>query len=160
MMKVLGDALLKLTCLVVDANDLDRALLCASLEKLGAKEVFSSSNGPEALHLLNQRSQPVDLILADTHTPGFNGFELLRALRLGEIRNLRLNATFVLTTEAPQIEHVKAASALDANGFVVKPLDFARFQIAIAKARRAVFPPNPSRHASVILPIIPGGFRG
>jgi CheY-like chemotaxis protein len=158
-MRIIGDAFFKLTCLVVDATDLDRHILGANLKKLGAKDVLSSSNGSEALNMLNHRSQPVDLILADIHMVGFNGFELLRALRVGEIRNMRLNATFILTTDSPQIDHIQTAAALDANGFMVKPLDFARFQVAITKARRAVFPPHPARHASVTLPSAVGDGR-
>ncbi|MGE3474190.1 MAG: response regulator [Rhodospirillaceae bacterium] len=158
-MKVIGDALHKLTCLVVSANDLDRHLLGTGLEKLGAIEVLSCSSGADALNILNFRSHPVDLILADIHAPGFHGFALLQALRVGNIKNMRLNATFVLTTESPQIDHIQAASALDANGFIVKPIEFVRFQTAISKARRTVFPPNPGRHANVTLPAIVGDGR-
>ncbi|MCC6914935.1 MAG: response regulator [Rhodospirillaceae bacterium] len=158
-MKIIDDALHKLTCLVVSASDLDRHLLGTGLEKLGATDVLSCPSGTEAFNILNSRRQPVDLILADIHAPGFHGFALLQALRVGNIKNMRLNATFVLTTESPQIDHIQAASALDANGFIVKPVEFARFQTAIAKARRTVFPPNPGRHANVTLPAILGDAR-
>jgi hypothetical protein len=47
---------------------------------------------------------------------------------------------------------IQTASALDANGFMVKPIAPDKFEAAILKARRTVFPPDPNRHAHVYVP--------
>lgn len=151
-MRAVEEALLQIVCLVVDDSPEDRSHLAANLKGAGAKEVLSAASGSEALNLLNLLGRPVDLILSDIRMPGGNGLQLLKALRIGDIKTMRVNATFVLTTAYPQIGIIQSASALDANGFVVKPLNPEKFEAAILKSRRIIFPPNPARHADVFVP--------
>jgi two-component system chemotaxis response regulator CheY len=147
------DVLLQIVCLVVEDSEEDRNNLVANLKGVGAKEVLSAGSGSEALNLLNLLGRPVDLILSDIRMPGGNGLQLLKALRTGDIKGMRLNSTFVLTTAFPQVGLIQAAASLDANGFIVKPVDPMKFEAAILKARRIVFPPNPGAHMNVHVPI-------
>jgi DNA-binding NarL/FixJ family response regulator len=84
--------------------------------------------------------------------PKGNGLQLLHALRSGRIKTMRVNSTFMLATSSPTAEAVKAASSLDANGFVIKPVMPDKLQTAILKARRIVFPAVPARYAEVAVP--------
>jgi CheY-like chemotaxis protein len=146
------EVLLQIVCLVVDDNAEHRSNIAANLKGVGAKEVLSAASGSEALNLLNLLGRPVDLILSDIRMPSGNGLQLLKALRVGDIKSMRVNSTFVLTTAYPQIGLIQTAASLDANGFLTKPLDPMKFEGAILKARRIIFPPNAGKHADVYVP--------
>jgi CheY-like chemotaxis protein len=64
--------------LVVDNEEVDRALLARRLEALGF-DVLQAGSGLAALGLLHE--QPVDAILMDLAMPGIDGWETIRTLR-------------------------------------------------------------------------------
>lgn len=151
-MLTVEQVLLRIVALVVDDNPEDQSLLATQLMGLGAKEVLKASSGMEALKLLKARTQPLDMIIAEVRIPDGNGLQLLQAVRCGQAKCMRPNSTFVLTTAQPAIGIIQTASALDANGFVVKPIKGDKLEPVILKARRTVFPPNFSRHSEVFIP--------
>ncbi len=151
-MLTVEQVLLKIVALVVDDNPEDQSLLARQLMGLGAKEVLKAGSGIEALTLMKARTQPLDMILAEVRIPDGNGLQLLQAVRCGQAKCMRANSTFILTTAAPAIGIIQTASALDANGFVVKPVKGEKLEPAILKARRTVFPPNFARHSEVFIP--------
>jgi CheY-like chemotaxis protein len=141
-----------LVCLLVDDDQHQRAVLRAGLMAVGIKEILMASNGSEAFNILSSGKRPIDLVMSDIRLPTGNGLQLLHALRTGQIKGMRINATFILTTSTPTTESVKVASSLDANGYVVKPVVPEKLEAAILKARRTVFPAVPSRYASIPVP--------
>ena len=151
-MRQIDDLLLQLVCLVVDDNPDYRDELTASLKAVGAREVISAGNGSEALTILKAPPRPIDLVVADARMPHGNGLQLLQVIRVGQAKSLRMNATVMLVTAAPTVELIQIAAALDANGFVAKPVDKEKLSNAIKKARRTLFPPNPGKHAAVHVP--------
>jgi two-component system, cell cycle sensor histidine kinase and response regulator CckA len=68
------------TVLVVDDQDDVRNLLCEVLRKNGYS-VLSASNGREALRLVREHAEPIDLIITDMVMPQMGGRELAEALR-------------------------------------------------------------------------------
>jgi CheY-like chemotaxis protein len=151
-MLAVEEALLQLVYLVVDDQEESRGELAANLRAVGAKQILSAANGAEAVAVMKTLSRPVDLILSDIRMPDGNGLQLLQALRTGHIKGMRMNATFVLTTAFPEIGVIQTASSLDANGFVVKPVNPLKFEAVLLKARRTIFPPNPVQHAEIFVP--------
>jgi len=151
-MRAVEEALLQLVYLVVDDKEECRGELAANLRAVGAKQILTAGSGAEAVAVLKAPPRPVDLILSDIRMPDGNGLQLLQALRTGSIKGMRLNATFVLTTAFPEIGIVQTASSLDANGFVVKPINPVKFEAVLLKARRTIFPPNPGQHGGVFVP--------
>jgi CheY-like chemotaxis protein len=63
------------TVLVVDDEEPVRALLRRQLNSAG-HAVLEASGGPEALGLIRQRAERLDLVLADVVMPSMNGTEL------------------------------------------------------------------------------------
>src|SRR5262249_15124584 len=141
-----------LVCLLVDDDADQRTDLAAKLGYMGIKQVQTANCGSDAFTLLKAATRPVDLILCDVRMRNGNGLQLLQVLRTGHIKSMRANACFVLTTAYPEVGIIQTASALDANGFVVKPVIQDKFEASILKARRTIFPPNPTRHAEVFVP--------
>ena len=151
-MKSIEEVLLQIVALVVDDNPEDQGTLAVHLKGIGAREVLRASGGKEAFNLLRKLPRPVDLIIADVNMPEGNGLQLLQGLRAGLIKGMRANATFVLTTDHPEVGIIQTAGALDANGFIAKPFKPEKFEAAILKACRTIFPPNSGRHAEVFVP--------
>ena len=151
-MRVVEQVLLQVVVLVVDNNPEDQSPLAALLGGLGAKEVLKASSGMEALTVLKALPRPVDMIMADVRMPDGNGLQLLQALRLGHVKGMRVNSTFVLTTAHPEIGIIQTASALDTNGFIVKPFIREKLEAVLLKARRSIFPPNFTRYTEAYIP--------
>ncbi len=151
-MPTVEQVLLRIVALVVDDNPDHQNLLALQLLSLGAKEVLTAANGLEAIALLKGRTQTLDLIVAEVRMPNGNGLQLLQAVRCGLTKNMRVNSTFVLVTAKPEVGIIQTASALDANGFIAKPIKGAKLEPAILKARRTVFPPNFARYNEVYVP--------
>ena len=66
---------LRATVLVVDDEEGVRALLRRQLNSAG-HTVLEAGSGPEALGLVRQRAERIDLVLSDVVMPAMNGTEL------------------------------------------------------------------------------------
>jgi two-component system, cell cycle sensor histidine kinase and response regulator CckA len=70
----------KETILVVEDEDCIRRLVVRLLTARGYA-VLSAANGREALEIVNQRTQPIDLLFVDVVMPGMRGPEFVRRAR-------------------------------------------------------------------------------
>ncbi|MDB5104708.1 MAG: domain S-box-containing protein [Fibrobacteres bacterium] len=68
------------TILLVEDEDMLRGLIRELLEIKGY-EVLEASQGVEAMDLLRQKAEPVDLVLTDVVMPHMSGSELVERLR-------------------------------------------------------------------------------
>jgi len=97
------------------------------------KEVHVVTNGELAIRYLRRRGEFAsaprpDLVLLDLNLPRRNGFEVLREIKSDPL--LRSMTVIVLTTSESESD-VNAAYDLNANCYVVKPVDLERFTAAI-----------------------------
>ena len=122
-------AILPIRVIVVDDEQLAREELCYQLGRLGdeVEIVAQAGNGPEALSEA-ERTQP-DLIFLDIQMPGLNGFEVARRL--------------LQSPEAPALvfvtafdQHAVEAFEVNAVDYLLKPVDAARLEQALVRARR------------------------
>lgn len=67
------------TVLIVDDEEAVRALLRRQLNTVG-HTVLEAGSGPEALGLIRQRAERLDLVLSDVVMPAMNGTELAAQL--------------------------------------------------------------------------------
>jgi len=116
--------------LIVDDEALARKRLRTLLAQCQARlEVSEAAHGAQALALLQQRSQPVDLLLLDIHMPGLDGLALAQALG----RRADAPAIVFVTAHA---QHALSAFELDAVDYLTKPVRLERLQQALLKAQR------------------------
>jgi signal transduction histidine kinase/CheY-like chemotaxis protein len=73
------------TILVVEDDPVVQMAIANILEQLGYT-VFTASNGAEALNLVSQKADAIDLILCDMMMPEMDGIDLGRALSLQDSR--------------------------------------------------------------------------
>ena len=103
--------------LVIDDSRAIRMILGRTLNRFGY-EVFSASNGREALELIGQRSLDLSVILVDWNMPEMNGLEFVKTLRA----NPRFNQVpLMMVTTETEIEQMYRALEAGANEYVMKP---------------------------------------
>ena len=123
--------------MVVDDEQLARDELCYQLGQLAEVEVVAQAgNGIEALSAVD-RHDP-DLVFLDIQMPGLSGFEVAR--RLLE-REEQQSPALVFVTAFDQ--HAIEAFEVNAVDYLLKPVDAARLEQALARARRRLSSDRP-----------------
>ena len=128
-----------LRAIVVDDEQLAREELCYQLQQLGEIEVVAQAgNGLEALSAI-ERSEP-DLVFLDVQMPGLTGLEVARRL--------------VEDDQAPAVVFVtaydqRAIEAFEVNAvdYLLKPVEAARLEQAVQRARKRLTSDRSSANA-------------
>jgi len=124
--------------LLVEDNAQDAELTMRALKKNSlANRLFVVEDGAEALDFIFCRgryvarslSSPPKVVLLDLKLPKVNGLEVLRAIRENEATR---TLPVVIVTSSREDPDIKAAYALGANSYVVKPVDFDSFAQAVS----------------------------
>lgn len=126
---------LKRILLVEDnANDVELTLSALAEHHL-ANEVLVVRDGAEALDYLYRRGKFVDLppghpavVLLDIKMPKLNGLEVLKQIKSDEL--LKTVPVVMLTSSREEGDLLKSYQ-LGSNAYVVKPVDFKNFTLAV-----------------------------
>jgi two-component system LytT family response regulator/two-component system response regulator LytT len=120
-----------LRVIVVDDEQLARDELCYHLEQAGGVEVVGfAGNGIEALTAVD-RFEP-ELVFLDVQMPGLSGFEVARRL----LERGEDSPAIIFVTAFDQ--HAIEAFEVNAVDYLLKPVDAARLDQALQRARRRV----------------------
>ena len=109
----------RMTVLVVDDNAMTLDLMAQIVQGLGARSVLRRPSGAEALQTLS--GVDVDLVIADAHMAGIDGFEVVTQMRRGE-RAANRYAPVILVTGHSREADVTRARDCGANFVVAKPV--------------------------------------
>lgn len=115
-----------MNCIIIDDEKMARVILktlCNDIKNLSVVDEFS--NAIQAIKYLNEHK--VDLIFLDIHMPDFNGLDF--------IKTLKDPPKIILTTSDPKfaIEAFEYDFIVD---YLLKPLEFNRFEKAVLKAEK------------------------
>src|SRR4051812_2917926 len=117
-----------LRAVLVDDEQLARDELGYLLGQMGGVEVIGhAGNGVEALTTID-RLQP-DVVFLDVQMPGLTGFEVARRMLDGE------SASHIIFVTAYD-QHAIEAFEVNAVDYLLKPVDHARLEQAVERARR------------------------
>ena len=121
---------LPMQAIVVDDEQLAREELCYMLDQVGGVEVIAQAgNGLEAIGII-ERFTP-EVVFLDVQMPGLTGFEVAhRLIQNGGAPNI----IFVTAFDKHAIE----AFEVNAVDYLLKPVDPARLEQALERARRRV----------------------
>jgi two-component system LytT family response regulator/two-component system response regulator LytT len=118
---------------VVDDEQLARDELCFQLEQLGSTEIVAqATNGLEAIAAV-ERHEP-DLVFLDIQMPGLTGFEVARRL----LQRDEESPALIFVTAFDQ--HAIEAFEVNAVDYLLKPVDAARLEQALQRARKRLSP--------------------
>lgn len=124
-----------LTAVVADDEQLAREELCFLLGQLGTVDVVGqAANGLEALDEIARHAP--DVAFLDVQMPGLTGFEVARRL-LGQ--GTRPAVIFVTAYDQRAIE----AFEVNAVDYLLKPIDAARLETAVARVRERLSRTDP-----------------
>ncbi|MEM7738007.1 MAG: ATP-binding protein, partial [Deinococcota bacterium] len=102
--------------LLVDDNDLNRAVLSTLLRPLGF-QIVEAQDGAEALELAQE--QPLDGVVTDLMMPVMDGFEMAEALRA---RESTANLIIIATSASVFNEDREKSMQAGCNDFLAKPI--------------------------------------
>src|SRR4029079_8155182 len=117
-----------LRAVLVDDEQLARDELGYLLGQMGGVEVIGhAGNGVEALTTI-ERLQP-DVVFLDVQMPGLTGFEVARRMLDGQSPS---HIIFVTAYD----QHAIEAFEVNAVDYLLKPVDHARLEVAVERARK------------------------
>jgi two-component system chemotaxis response regulator CheY len=102
--------------LVVDDQLSMRALIRASLQQIGIKDIREAADGEAGLREMIAR--PAHLVISDFNMPNLDGLGLLRAVRAHPPTQ---GAAFIMLTGRADRELVARAVQFGVNNYLVKP---------------------------------------
>jgi len=117
-----ADCLANRHFLVVDDEGFVRTLVARYLRRSGAAGVVEAADGRQAIAAIAAYDMLFDVVISDINMRPVNGLELLRAIRTGA-GGLKRNMAVLMLTVHSEAELVAEALALDADAFVVKPVE-------------------------------------
>lgn len=107
--------------LVVDDHGYMIDVIAEILKHYGAATIDRAENVDAAIARVRPR-EPFDAIICDFNMQPINGIQLLQSIRTGSHRDILRDQCFILLTGHGEMDVVRAAKALDVNGYVVKPV--------------------------------------
>lgn len=107
--------------LVVDDQSYMIDVIAEILRHFGAQDVDRAESAEAAVLRITPRI-PVDVIVCDFNMRPVTGVQLLQSIRAGKHAGIKRDQRFILLTGHGEMDVVKAAKALDVNGYVVKPV--------------------------------------
>ncbi|MEP6600302.1 MAG: response regulator [Nitrospirota bacterium] len=117
------------TILIVDDEADIRDILRIRLANHPGFRILEAANGSDALELTRQ--QRPDLIILDWLMPGFNGMEVLKALR--ESPDLTTIPVIMMTVKS-ELSAQAQGQAMGVVAYLTKPFDAARLMETVQKA--------------------------
>ncbi len=102
--------------LVVEDEEMIRSKILNNIDwkKNGFSEVFSASDGQEALEIA--RRTGIDLLITDIQMPNLNGIELIR-----EVKRINREVKTIIITAYAEFEYAKESIRLNVNDYMLKP---------------------------------------
>jgi CheY-like chemotaxis protein len=117
------------TILLVEDNPSDIELTRRALQKIRiANELVVAEDGVDALDYLYRAQDLPALVLLDLKLPRVSGLDVLRRIRMEE--RFRYLPVVIFTTSSEEQDIIKSYD-LGANSYMLKPVDFMQFMIAI-----------------------------
>jgi CheY-like chemotaxis protein len=107
--------------LVVDDHGYMIEVINEILRHFGAEDTARADSVDAAIGCVGPR-WAFDMIVCDFNMKPTNGIQFLQSIRTGKHREIKRDQRFILLTGHGEMDVVRAAKALDVNGYVVKPV--------------------------------------
>lgn len=122
-----------LCVLIVDDDVFARKILTRVLEQLDVTQILEAENGEQALALMAETEQNINLIITDISMPEIDGWSFARRVRYGAVERFKSLPILMLTGNDTDANAQKARTH-KINGFVVKPPKVETLSPLISKA--------------------------
>lgn len=106
----------KFRVLLIDDDDFLIDMYAIKVSSAG-HTVDTASNGPEAVSIVSNATEPYDAVLLDLVLPGMDGFEILQNIQ--GINSLK-NAALIVLSNQSRPRDIDKARDMSADGYIVK----------------------------------------
>ena len=131
--------------LVIDDTKNIRILLSTCLELRGY-EVNTADNGLEALNIINNTNEAIDLIFLDIRMPGISGTEVLK-----NIKEARMSCPVVIMTAFATVKNAIECTKLGAVVYLQKPFSPDRINIVLDEIESKSIPNKNESNIDLIM---------
>ena len=131
--------------LVIDDTKNIRILLSTCLELRGY-EVITADSGAEALNIINNTNEVIDLIFLDIRMPGISGTEVLK-----NIKDIRINCPVVIMTAFATVKNAIECTKLGAVVYLQKPFSPDRINIVLDEIESKSIPNKNESNIDLIM---------
>lgn len=111
------------TIMVVEDHDFQRRMTLRLLKDLGAGELLEAASGREALRVLGERAEPVDLIFCDLDMPEMDGVEFIGHVAEGQLARAVAVVSAMEVSILNTVETMARAYGLRVLCAISKPLN-------------------------------------
>jgi DNA-binding NarL/FixJ family response regulator len=144
--------------LVADDKAFLREMIQSMLVRCRARKIEYASNGAEAMKVLADVPETIDCVLCDWNMEPVDGLEVLRSIRAGRVHNTPRDLRVIMLTGHADEHVVRTALAMDANGYVVKPVSMIKLVDAVSRAFAKALNPKPAAaYETIGIVDLPGG---
>lgn len=126
-------SLAELNYLVVEDNEFQRRWLVAMLSNLGAQHIVEAEDGLEALRVLQDPAQAIDICFIDLNMPGMDGMELIRHMAKSANPVSIVLASALDPSLVFSVETMSQAYGVNLLGTIVKPATPEALEVMIAR---------------------------
>ena len=113
--------------LIVEDDAFNIQLIRSLLTKISDTNMITTDDGSEALKILENGDEKIDIVLLDIHLPGKSGKEILEFIR----RYKKFEDIPVLIISVDGMDEIELRN-MGANDFILKPFDIAEFAAKIS----------------------------
>jgi EAL domain-containing protein (putative c-di-GMP-specific phosphodiesterase class I)/ActR/RegA family two-component response regulator len=110
-----------LNFLVVEDNDFQRHWLKVMLNNIGATNVYQASDGQQALQILKEKKNRIDISFIDLNLPGMDGMELIRHMSKQERAPSIVLASALAPSLIFSVKTMSKAYGVNLLGAIEKP---------------------------------------
>ncbi len=111
------------TFLVIDDNDFVRKSICDLLRRIGYNHVLESTEGREAVDILDTADRVVDIVMSDVRMPGMDGVELIRAIATRDHKPVFIPFSSSDVSVLDSVCRLAESRGLVVPGHLLKPVD-------------------------------------
>ncbi len=109
--------LVKPVILFVEDSDVMHSTVVPALKEEGF-DLLQAWNGEEALNLIDQHADHIDIIVSDISMPGMDGIQLCKTFRCNRTKDI----PFILLTSMDSEESISQGFEAGADDYVIKPV--------------------------------------
>lgn len=143
----------KIGFLILDEKPFYRDMVHTALTRAGARNVKHATAVDQAVKLLNRHGQEIECVICEWDMVPAGGLDLLKMIRTKSLPHTTPRTPVIILTSRADAAAVKAAMAMDVNGFAVAPLSVEKLVKTVTGAMARTWTLRAPEHYAAVPPV-------